>query len=703
MKRFSGISRYIICSLLLLGVFSAYALRLFQWQIVDGQEYYDIANTTSSSYIKLTATRGEILDRNGNALAQNKTCYNIVFDDTLIDHDHLNDTILELINILEETKTEWIDVLPIQLNSDGSYSFKENNDSEIEFLKSSSMLHVNQYATAQECMTQLIEMFDCQEYAPEDAIKILSVRYNMRKNLFDADSPYTFAQDISADVMTVVNERAANMPGVRVDVTTTREYPDGALAPHIIGRTGRLTQDQYDSFEEEDNLFDMENNLSGYSYDDTMGQNGIEYALEDTLRGENGKLSIETDQDGNLTSSEVEVAPQAGNTVYLTLDSRIQAVANASLAKNAKAAKADSYPTSKDPDGSDCEAGACVMIDVNTGAVLAASTYPSYDLNRYIEDVDYYNQLNNDETYPMINRAFSGSFAPGSIFKPIVAAAALQEGIINISSTVYCGHYYTYYTNDTSQAPTCMGYHGNMNVLHALEKSCNIFFYDVGRRLGIEKLDAYGTLFGLGQETGLEVSESSGVLTNPEDYERRSGDTWTDGMTLSAAIGQLDNSFTPVQLVSYCASIANGGNRVQLHLVDKITDYTRENVIEEKGTTILNEVGVSDENLAIVRQGMRLVAQSGTASDFANYGVAIGAKTGTAQVTGHSDNVTFIGFAPYDDPEIAIAVVLEHGDKSTYSKAIARDLFDAYFYGAYVDDDGEIVIPSASDTLNNEE
>ncbi len=700
MKRFSGISRYIICSLLLLGVFSAYALRLFQWQIVDGQEYYDIANTTSSSYIKLTATRGEILDRNGNALAQNKTCYNIVFDDTLIDHDHLNDTILELIGILEETDTEWIDMLPIQLNSDGSYSFKENNDSEIEFLKSSSMLHVNQYATAQECMTQLIEMFDCQEYAPEDAIKILSVRYNMRKNLFDADSPYTFAQDISADVMTVVNERAANMPGVRVDVTTTREYPDGALAPHIIGRTGRLTQDQYDSFKEEDNLFDMEDNLSGYSFDDTMGQNGIEYALEDTLRGENGKLSVETDQDGSLTSSEVEVAPEAGNTVYLTLDSRIQAVANASLAKNAKAAKAAARPGYEE-DGEDCETGACVMIDVNTGAVLAASTYPSYDLNRYIEDIDYYNQLNNDETYPMINRAFSGSFAPGSIFKPVVAAAALQEGIINSSSTVYCAHYYTYYTTDRTKAPTCMGWHYSTNVLRALEKSCNIFFYDVGRRLGIEKLDAYGTLFGLGQETGLEVSESPGVLTNPEDYERRSGDTWTDGMTLSAAIGQLDNSFTPVQLVSYCASIANGGNRVQLHLVDKITDYTRENVIEEKGTTILNEVGVSDENLAIVRQGMRLVAQSGTASDFANYGVAIGAKTGTAQVTGHSDNVTFIGFAPYDDPEIAIAVVLEHGDKSTYSKAIARDLFDAYFYGAYVDEKGEVVVPSAADTLEN--
>lgn len=701
MKKFFGIGRYVVCSLLLLGVFSLFVVRLFQWQIIDGQSYYDLSNTTSSSYIKLTATRGEILDRDGNPLAQNRTCYNIVFDDTLIDHDHINDTILELIGIMEETDTEWIDPLPIQLNDDGSYSFKKDYDSEIEFLKSSSMLHVNSYATAEECMSQLLEMFDCQEYSPEDAIKIVSVRYNMKKNLFDADSPYTFAEDISADVMTVVNERTANMSGVRVDVTTIREYPDGALAPHIIGKTGPLTAEQYESFKADNNIFNLEDNLSGYSYDDTMGQNGIEYALEDTLRGKNGKQSIETDRDGNLISSEIEVAPEAGNTVYLTLDSRIQAVTNASLAKNAKAIKENPVPTESNPlGGADCEAGAAVMINVKTGAVIAASTYPTYDLNQYISDIAYYNQLNNDETYPMINRAFNGSFAPGSIFKPVVAAAALQEGIIDSSSTVYCEHSYTYYTKDITQAPKCMGWHYNLNVLNALQKSCNIFFYDVGRRLGITNLDAYGTLFGLGQKTGLEVSESAGSLTNPEDYERRSGQTWTDGMTLSAAIGQLDNSFTPVQLASYCASIANGGHRMQLHLVDKVTDYTRETVIEEKGATVLNEVGVDDENLEIVREGMRLVAQSGgTASDFANYGVEIGAKTGTAQVDHHSDNVTFIAFAPYDEPEIAIAVVLEHGCSGTYSKNIARDMLNAYFYDAYVDEDGEIVVPSAADSL----
>lgn len=700
MKKFFGIGRYVVCSLLLLGVFSLFVVRLFQWQIVDGQTYYNLSNTTSSSYIKLTATRGEILDRDGNPLAQNRTCYNIVFDDTLIDHDHINDTILELIGIMEETNTEWIDPLPIQLNSDGSYSFKEDYDSEVEFLKSSSMLHVNSYATAEECMNQLIEMFDCKEYDPQDAIKIISVRYNMKKNLFDADSPYTFAQDISSDVMTVVNERTANMTGVRVDVTTIREYPDGALAPHIIGKTGPLTQEQYDSFKEDDNLFDLEDNLSGYSLDDTMGQNGIEYALEDTLRGENGKLAIETDREGNLISSEIEVAPEAGNTVYLTLDSRIQAVTNASLAKNTIAAKENAVPVGDDPKGADCEAGAAVMINIKTGEVLAASTYPTYDLNKYISDIAYYNQLNNDETYPMINRAFNGSFAPGSIFKPVVASAALQEGIINSTSTVYCGGTYMYYA-DSGYKPTCMGYHSDTNIFKALQKSCNIFFYDVGRRLGITKLDAYASLFGLGQTTGLEVSESAGVLTTPENYERRSGQTWTDGMTCNAAIGQQDNSFTPVQLVSYCASIANGGHRMQLHLVDKVTDYTRETVVEEKGATVLNEVGVDDKNLEIVREGMRMVAQAGgTASDFANYGVEIGAKTGTAQTgTGNSDNVTFIAFAPYDEPEIAIAVVLEHGSSGTYSKNIARDMLNAYFYDAYVNEDGEVVLPSAADTI----
>ncbi len=700
MKKFFGYGRYVVCALLLLGIFSAFALRLFQWQIVDGQEYYDLSNTTSSSYIKLTATRGEILDRNGNTLALNRTCYNIVFDDTLIDHDKLNDTILELIGIMEETKTEWIDNLPIELNKDGSYSFKENYDSEIEFLKSSSMLHVNSYATAGECMTQLLDMFDCKDYKPEDAIKIVSVRYNMKKNLFDADSPYTFAEDISSEVMTVVNERTTNMSGVRVDITTIREYPDGALAPHIIGKTGPLTEEQYESFKEEDNIFNINDNLSGYSYDDTMGQNGIEYALEDTLRGENGKQAIETDRDGNLISSEVEVEPKAGNTVYLTLNSRIQAVTNASLAKNVQDAKAAARPGYEE-DGEDCEAGAAVMINVKTGEVLAASTYPSYDLNKYITDIAYYNELNNNENYPMINRAFNGTFAPGSIFKPVVAAAALQEGVITTSTTIHCDGIYHYYESSGFK-PECMGFHGSITVTTALEKSCNIFFYETGRLLGIRKLDAYGTLFGLGQKTGLEVSESSGVLSNPEDYERRSGTAWTDGMTSLAAIGQLDDAFTPVQLASYCASIANGGNRMQLHLVDKVTDYTRENVIEEVQPNVLNNVGVDDKNLEIVREGMRQVALSGTASDFANYGVAIGAKTGTGQVTNHSDNVTFIAFAPYDDPEIAIAVVIEHGDRSTYSKNVARDMLNAYFYDAYVNDDGEVVLPSAADSLKDD-
>ena len=657
MKKFAGIGRYVVCALLLIGIFSAFALRLFQWQIVDGQSYYDLSNTTVSSYIKLTATRGEILDRNGKELAKNRTCYNIVFDDTLIDHEKLNDTILELIGIMEETKSEWIDVLPIQLEADGTYSFKEDYDSEIEFLKSSSMLHMNSYATADECMKQLIEMFDCQDYDPQDAIKIISVRYNMKKNLFDADSPYTFAKDISADVMTVVNERTANMPGVRVDVSTIREYPDGALAPHIIGKTGPLSAEQYDEIKKENNTFSLEN-LSGYSYDDTIGQNGIEWALEDTLRGENGKLTLETDREGNLTSSEIEVSPKAGNTVYLTLDSRIQSVVNTSLAKNAKAAKENAVPTEKDPKGADCEAGAAVMIDLKTGAVLAASTYPTYDLNKYISDIAYYNQLNNDETFPMINRAFSGTFAPGSIFKPVVAAAALEEGIINPTSTVYCGHYYTYYTQDTKLAPTCMGWHYDTNIYKALEKSCNPYFVSLIQLTGGESVAAKAAAIGFGSPLELAdgITASAGRLPTYEELA-------VPGQTANFGFGQGYLTATPLQIAQLMATVANDGAAVTPKL---IAGYTGDGQTISEYTPTYSPRQVIRESAALqVQQMMIQVVEEGSGTKARPKALGAGGKTASAQTGTYDENgeeivqAWFAGFYPADEPQYAIAVLAE--------------------------------------------
>ena len=378
------------------------------------------------------------------------------------------------------------------------------------------------------------------------------------------------------------------------------------------------------------------------------------------------------------------------------MDSRIQAVANASLAKNVPATaeygKQMMELTGESGHGEECVAGAAVVLRVEDFSVLAAATFPNYDLNRYQEDPDYFTQLNEDETRPMFNRAFDGTFAPGSCFKPIVALGALQENVITGNDTVFCNHTYTYWDD---YQPTCMGWHGTMNVASALQKSCNIFFYDVGRRLGVDMINLYAKSMGCGVRTGVEIGEAEGTLSGPQ-YDSN----WQGGQVVQAAIGQSNDSFSPLQLATAAATIANNGVRLETHVVDKITNYARDTVLQEKEAVVAQETGISQENLDLVKQGMRAVCQYGgtAAGTFGNYGIAIAGKTGTAEITGHSDNVTFIGFAPYDDPEIAVAVVLEYGANSAYSLAIAKDLFDAYFYGTYVDEQGNIVFPGTENT-----
>lgn len=304
-----------------------------------------------------------------------------------------------------------------------------------------------------------------------------------------------------------------------------------------------------------------------------------------------------------------------------------------------------------------------------------------YDLGLAASDRDYYVSLLSDTARPMFNRAFNGSFTPGSVFKPMVAAAALQEGTITPSTSVVCTGVYDF---DRTYRPKCLGQHGSVSLNQAITKSCNVYFYEVGRLLGIENIDAYAKEFGLGQKTGIELSESAGSLASPE-ARADAGGIWYPGDVIQAAIGQSDNTFTPLQLATYCATIANNGTRLQTHLIRKITNYNQDEVISEKNPdspVVVEQVPVSQENLKLVQAGMRSVCSTeGTGRTFANYGVAIAAKTGTAEIPGHSDNVTFIGYAPYDKPEIAVAVVLEYGSRGTYSMAVARDIFDAYFFG----------------------
>lgn len=698
MNRFKGLSRYIFCIVVIMAAFAVYGLRLIDWQIINGAYWLNVSTRTNTSSVKMTAARGEILDRNGNALAVNKTVYAIVFDKSAMTKDTQNKTILQLVSLLEKRGETWVDELPIQVTATGAYEYITSRQSEVDALKK-NLFRGNTYVTAEQCILELQRKYECEGYSPNQTRAILSVRYNMELSGFSVSTPYTFATGISSDTVGIISENAQNLPGATVEVTTVRDYPDGTVAPHVLGTLGAISQEEYAEEKKQGNTYSLDN-LGGYAYNDSIGKSGVESYFEKYLRGTNGLKVIETTRTGAVASSTVTQAPVAGDSIYLTIDKNLQRVAQVSLANNVKGAQNEGK-SGGSKGGADCVAGGAVVLNVKDFSVLAAATFPSYDLNQYNSNPSYVSGLFQDKTKPMYDRALVGSFMPGSSFKPVVASAALQEGVINSSSTVTCHRVYTFW-NDYQ--PTCMGYHGTINVVTALQKSCNIFFYDTGRRLGIDTLDLYAKRFGLGQKTGIEINEGAGVLSSPQ-VRVAAGGVWNGGDVVQAAIGQADNSFTPLQLATYVSTLVNDGTRLKTHLIGKITDYNRDKVImqnDPNSPTVVDHVGVSKENLETVKKGMRAVTSvGGTASSFANYGIAVAGKTGTAQVPPHSDNVVFVGFAPYDKPEIAVAVVLEYGAYSKYSTAVARDLFDAYFFGKTVDASGNLVFPEKEESTSS--
>jgi len=436
--------------------------------------------------------------------------------------------------------------------------------------------------------------------------------------------------------------------------------------PHILGITGPLTAEEYE-----------ENKDKGYSYDDIIGKFGIESAMESYLKGKGGTKTVSKNSDGTVISV-VDVEPaQPGNTVFLTIDYDLQEVARESLARNVKEAQKEGKRLSKQNGGKegygeDCTAGAVVMLDVKTFGVLAAATYPTYDISKYNEG-SYYTDLLNDKTLPLYDRAFSGSFAPGSVIKPAVALAALEEGTITEYTPVTCTKRYDYYP---SSVVNCMGYHGDQDVYGAIARSCNYYFADVGRRLGINTMYLYMEKLGLGENTGVEIYESSGFLAGRDSV------TWLPGNTVQAAIGQSDHTFTPAQLATYAATIANDGVRLKTHLVDKITTYDRSKVVKQTEPEVVENLQLTPYNLHVVQSAMRQVVESssGTAYwSFLDFDIPVAAKTGTAENVG-SDHTAFICYAPYDDPQVALAVVIEHGAKGAYSMGVAKDLLNAYFH-----------------------
>lgn len=633
---------------LLLFFVAIFGVRLLDFQIFSAEEYASQSNTVSTRNSLIKAARGEILDCYGRPIAVNREGYDIVFNSAYIDKNKLNDNILTLTKLLKKNKTEWVDNLPITKKA--PYKFN-GTESSISTLK--KKLGLNSYATVQNCIDTMIEEFSLQEYTEAEQRTIMGVRYSMLKADFSISAPYTFAEDIPNNLMIYVKESLSYMDGVEISMVTYREYTDGTLAPHIIGSVGKITAEEWEELKNKD-----------YSYNDIVGKSGVEKAYEEYLKGTDGLMSYKVDNNGTILSSEVSVEPKQGNTIMLSIDKRLQSVAQQALADTVKKTNRK---------GGKITGAAAVAVNVKTGQILASANYPSYNLSTYNES---YAKLAIDTSKPLFDRAFNGVYPPGSTFKPASALAGLQTNSISENEIINCVRKYTYFKD---YQPSCLHYHGKINVKTAISKSCNYFFYETGRRVGIKQLNKYCRQLGLGEYTEVEVTESKGILAGP-DYSSSVGSTWYQGNTIQAAIGQSDNAFTPLQLAMYTATIANGGTRYKATLLSEVRSYNLdERKVLEKGE-VLNKVSVSKENFNIVKQGMLSVTQEGTAQAyFENYPIKVGGKTGTAQNKG-ADHSIFTVFAPFDDPEIAISVVVEHGEYGTTTGPVAKAILDEYFY-----------------------
>jgi len=480
------------------------------------------------------------------------------------------------------------------------------------------------------------------------------------------------------ETVTVIKENGFR--GVDVQIQPVREYVGGKAAPQIIGRTSKIFAGEY--YKDDPAADDPENNVQyrnlieqDYGMDDIVGREGIEFALEKELRGKDGLRTIEQDQDMNVVSDVITKEPQQGSTIMLTIDKRLQEVAQKSLEERITTFN----ETQPDKFGSMADAGSVVAIKVNTGEVLLAANFPSYDMETFVKS---YSSLLKAKPPVLFNRALEGEYRPGSTFKPAMACIGLETGkLTSMDECIFCNSLYTRF--EDIEPFKCLSSHGNFNVTEALCYSCNVFFYETGFRCGIETMNEYCRKFGLGVKTGIEVGETEGILAGP-DYRKSRGLEWYPGDTVQAAIGQSDNVFSPLQLAVYCSTIANKGTRYQARLVKSVNSYDGGTVIRPDEPVIAETTGISKATYGMVAQGMREVAVRGTANDtFGDYPIQIGCKTGTAELDDNTENNNsiFIAYAPFDKPEIALAVVVEHTQGGYYGQSVARDIFDAYFFG----------------------
>ncbi|MEG2348547.1 MAG: penicillin-binding protein 2 [Clostridia bacterium] len=668
-------NRYLVLVILVLLVSTVYVIQLFNLQVINGKKYREKSEKRMLRTDNVIAARGEIYDRNGVVLATSKLSFDLEIYKIKVSIKEQNDAIYKLVKILQSNSDRIYSSFPV---NEECTCFNFSNEEEEKKWKNEMKIDLS--FDFNKTIDYYINKYEIKDFFDrKDQIQMIKIKYEGNLNGYSLFNSCIIAKDISQNSVAQIEENKSQLNGFNVVSVPKRYYPFSSIAAHTIGYVSRINSDEYKSKKNE-----------GYTQNSVLGKAGVEETFEPYLKGKDGINKVEVDEKGNVASEIVTQEPLAGKSVTLTIDYRLQKVAEESLLKVITGLNNGKLIGKVI---SDANAGSVVVLDVNSGEVLAMANYPTYDINCFtsgISIVDWKN-LNENPVKPMYNRAISGVYSPGSTYKMLVGLAGLNTGLIKVDEMYKDPGIYQY-----GYHPKCWMYtqygmtHGWINISGAIKGSCNCFFYEVGRRIGIDQIVTYANKFGLGNKTGIELSaESKGQIAG-EDKDTKD---WYFGDTLAASIGQSYNSFTPIQLANYIATIANSGNLNKVTIIKNIkNESTLEDVSRSEIEKYSNEftgvnfkenhIELEASHINAIKEGMYSVTNEigGTANIiFKKSNIKVAGKTGTSQVTSGSSNGIFVGFAPYDNPKIAVVAIIEHGGEGTYTAQVVKPIMEEYF------------------------
>lgn len=659
-------------------------IQLFNLQIVNGSEYREVSNTKLTRKATIEAARGSILDRSGNVLVSTEMEFSLEMYKSKTDDDRLNSSILLMTNILENNGNSYIDNFPISIEP-----FEYHFGSEEELMAWKTKYKIPETASAEEAFYLFRDKYNIKNDNPKEIRQILAIRYAITTIGYSTTRSIEISDNISRQSAVQLQENSQNLTGVNIVVEPTRVYHQGSLASHILGYVSRISQRNLEEFEKNGDEHEYETN-------DKVGQTGIEKTFEEYLRGEDGEKQIDMSVDGTVTGEYTSKEAIGGADIVLTIDANLQGVTERALAANIQKIRDGGF--NREPH--EAEGGAAVVMNVNTGEVLAMASNPDYEPALFYNGIsnEKYSEYRDNPYHPLSSKALQGAYPPGSTFKMVTAIAALETGNTNTTERINDNGPFYGITTGTTKPPACWYYndygrgHGPLNVSQAIQKSCNYFFFTVSTRMGVDNLVKYGQYFGLGSKTGIEITgENRGVLASREVAQEKN-EPWSAAQLAYASIGQGYNNFTPLQIAKYISMLANGGHKLDVSIIKSVNQSNGTQVSRSEIDEFVNkklgleqdsseDLQISETTMHAVLEGMRSVTEGegGTAySSFVDFPISVGGKTGSAEA-GKKTHGWFVGFAPYENPEIAVVVMIENAFHGYYAADVVKEVVIEYF------------------------